>query len=581
MDRMTEKTLVAATLVLAALRSETIAATHVYEVVEETFTANKVYTNPYIDVDLWVTLTGPGGAYQVPAFWDGGKTFRARLVATEPGAWAWSTGNRTGDSGLDNKAGSFRAAAWTEAEKRANPNRRGFIRPSANGRTLEYADGTPFFYTGDTWWSALTKVYSWGSPQGKSGISFQDALAVRKAQGFNGINMIACFPSDVIRGIWDKAVQGEKVAEDGTTPFEIADLTDQNSGVDYLRINPPYWRQVDRKWKHMWENGFVPYIETVRRHEGWPRENEAERQAFTDYIRYLWARFGCYNMIFSWLHMDAGNSKVMEAWRPMVVAAHAELRELPYGQPRAIMCPGSSLKDWYSLSPRILDLNSVSNRGREGECIGWLREMFFIADPLPMFNIEPFYPGWRHKPRDGMNDGQMAQFLMYGCVLNGGGLAGHAWGDCYYSGVATSPKPPVDAGDPHRNGFNRWTAASMGQLKAFILDSGHDYQVLVPAVETNLADPDGELLALALAADKSQGLGFISANKDSSDIVGLTPSTEYRIEWWHIDDGGWQGQMVCRTDGSGRLSMPGVPGGNKRGWAYRILRVDGATAQPE
>jgi hypothetical protein len=171
-----------------------------------------------------------------------------------------------------------------------------------------------------------------------------------------------------------------------------------------------------------------------------------------------------------------------------------------------------------------------------------------------------------------MNDGQMAQFLMYGCVLNGGALVGHAWGDCYWGGVATLPKPPIPEKDPHKNGFNRWTASSMGKLKDFILDGGHNYRVLVPAVETNLASPNGEFLSLALAPDKSQGLGFISANKDSCDIIKLTPDANYRIEWWHIDTGGWQNETIRKTNGSGRLSMPGVPGGKKHGWAFRILR---------
>ncbi len=239
------------------------------------------------------------------------------------------------------------------------------------------------------------------------------------------------------------------------------------------------------------------------------------------------------------------------------------------------MCPGSSKSYWYGLSPRILDLNSVSNQGRDGESIGWLREMFFLDDPLPVYNLEPYYPGvdvdWHPKPQEGMTDGQMAQFLMYGCVLNGGALAGHAWGDCYWGGTATHPKRPITAGDPHQNGFNRWTAASMGKLKDFILDSGHDYRVLVPAVK-NLAAPDGELLCLALAPDKSQGLGFVSAGKNSCDIVELTPNALYRVEWWHIDNGGWQDKTVQKADGAGRLNMPSVPGGNKRGWAFRILR---------
>lgn len=574
MDKITSLALITAVLVFAAPSGQVHAETHVYEVVEATFSANKTYANSYIDVDLWVTLTGPGGTYRIPAFWDGGNTFRARLVATQPGDWQWSTGNQTGDSGLDNKNGSFHAVAWTEVEKKANPNRRGFIRVSPNNRTLEYADGAPFFYTGDTWWAALTRIYSWNSPQGESQISFQDALALRKDQGFNGINMIACFPTDTRRSIW---ASGDKVAEDGATPFEMARQGSRDFGVDYTRINPAYWQHADRKWKHMWENGFVPYLETVRRHERWPEENSAEKKAFTNYVRYLWARWGCYNMIFSWLHMDAGDAEKVKAWRPMIVAAHAELRDMPYGQPKTIMCPGSSLRDWYNLSPRILDVNSVSNTGRDGASIGWLREMFFVADPLPVFNIEAYYPGvagWHPKPVAGMNDGQMAQFLMYGCVLNGGALVGHAWGDCYWGGVATLPKSPIPLKDPHKNGFNRWTAASMGKLKDFILDNGHNYRVLVPAVETNLVSPDGEFLSLALAPDNSQGLGFVSANKDSCDIIKLTPNTDYRIEWWHIDAGGWQNETIRQTNSNGRLSMPGVPGGEKRGWAFRFLRVD-------
>ena len=386
--------------------------------------------------------------------------------------------------------------------------------------------------------------------------------------------MIACFPTDTVKGIWDKSIHGEKVAEDGSTPFEIS----SDGDVDYTRINPKYWQQADRKWRHMSENGFVPFVETVRRHENWPWEDEAQKNAFTNYVRYLWARWGCYNMIFSWVHADAGDDTVQQAWSRLVVKAHAELGEgkLPYGQLRTVMCPGSSKSFWYGLSPRILDLNSVSNQGRDGQSIGWLREMFYLDDPLPVYNLEPYYPGmdvnWHPKPKAGMTDGQMAQFLMYGCVLNGGALAGHAWGDCYWGGAATHSKRPVTRGDPHKNGFNRWTAASMGKLKDFVLDGGHDYRVLAPAVK-HLAAPDGELRCLALALDKSQGLGFVSAGKNSCDLVELTPNAVYGVQWWHIDNGGWQDNTVHETDGAGRLNMPSVPGDNKRGWAFRIRAV--------
>jgi len=123
MDRITNLALVTAALAFAAPSGETNAETHVYEVVEKTFIANKTYVNPYVDVDLWVDLTGPDGMYKIPAFWDGENTFRVRLVATEPGKWTWSSGKKTGDNGLDGKRGSFTAVAWTEAEKKAGDRR--------------------------------------------------------------------------------------------------------------------------------------------------------------------------------------------------------------------------------------------------------------------------------------------------------------------------------------------------------------------------------------------------------------------------------------------------------------------------
>ena len=49
------------------------------------------------------------------------------------------------------RAARSRRCAWTEAEKQANPLRRGFLRPTANHHALEHADGTPFFALGDTW----------------------------------------------------------------------------------------------------------------------------------------------------------------------------------------------------------------------------------------------------------------------------------------------------------------------------------------------------------------------------------------------------------------------------------------------
>src|SRR5512135_2336976 len=117
------------------------AAAHVWEKQEITLTAQRDFENPYLDVDVWVDLKGPGFAKRVYGFWDGGSTFRVRVLATAPGQWTWVSGSNRSDAGLNGQKGSFTAEAWSEAEKAENICRRGFLRATPNQHALEHADG--------------------------------------------------------------------------------------------------------------------------------------------------------------------------------------------------------------------------------------------------------------------------------------------------------------------------------------------------------------------------------------------------------------------------------------------------------
>ena len=129
----------------------------VWDLQEIELRSARSYANPYVDVECWVDLQGPGFANRVYGFWDGDRTFRVRVVATTPGDWTWRSGsNQPDDAGLNGATGRFTAREWTEEEKRQNPNRRGFLRPDPGGHALQYADGTPFFLLGDTWLGAVT-----------------------------------------------------------------------------------------------------------------------------------------------------------------------------------------------------------------------------------------------------------------------------------------------------------------------------------------------------------------------------------------------------------------------------------------
>ena len=172
---------------------------HVWEKVEIVLAAKAKYENPYTEVTVWVDLKGPGFAKRCYGFWDGGDTFRVRVMATAPGTWSWKSGSKPADPGLEGVSGSFTAVDWTEAQKAENPSRRGMIRPSANGHAFQYADGTPFLLIGDTWWATPTFRFRWRDddtlrPLGPEA-GFKEFVAYRRKQEFNCVAILAALPN--------------------------------------------------------------------------------------------------------------------------------------------------------------------------------------------------------------------------------------------------------------------------------------------------------------------------------------------------------------------------------------------------
>lgn len=585
-------------LMLCSLTSSNVFAQYaVMEVVEVPFTSQTQYNDDftaYMNVDVWIELNGPNSKhYKIPVFWDGGKVFRARLVATSVGNWTWNIINATvknSDLGFMNKNGSFTAIA---ADPSTNPNNHGFIRVADNNRTLQYADGTPFFYTADTSWSALTKVFGYENANDITEISFQDYISARKGQGFNGLNVIASFPNDTKEKLWSTDTYGQKTSPNGATPFQFKEAG--KGEVDYQNINPTYWQSVDIKMQHLADQGFVTLFETVRRSENWPFRAQDEKNAFYNYVRYLWARYGCYNMIFSWVHHDSQGS-IYPNWLELVEHANDELYKkiddykMPYGQPRTSMTFNTSLNNWERDVPEAIDIQNVSNAERDETMHEWLSDIYENTPVKPALNLEPFYPGWglhsSNEINPGLDDTTMAQMQMYGSVLSGG-LAGHAWGDAWYAGAAhATGRKQGDGGtivpnnNPQVNALNAFESQAMGHLKSFILDPGHEYHRLIPAADTHLSDSKNWVHTLSISDDKAFALGFFIANSSSiPNLIDLIPSKNYLFEWYNVTTGVWTSVNYMTTTSNGVLTPPTSPDSTKS-WAYRIRSedyVDGET----
>ena len=579
-------------------------AVHVWERIEVTLTARRAHEDPYRDVEVWAEWTGPSGdSKRCYGFWDGGKTFRIRLVATEPGTWTYRTACNSGDPGLTGKTGRFTAAAWTAAEKRANPCRRGFLRPTPNGHALRYADGEPCFLLGDTWWPVGTFRYRWDNGDGGRGVGpemgLKDAVRFRKRQGFNCIAMIAAFPSwandglptevreadgTVLRHAWGQA--GTKSAKDmhdeeGNRPFLFPGKAKGFEKVlpDLDRINPAYFRNLDRKIDYLNAQGFIPFIEAARRDIGqaW-KKHHAWPDSYARYVQYLWARCQGSNCILSPIHFDWNARTIAKAdWNAAATRVIERWGRPPFGQPVSTNIDGSTLRSWGHVDKAPwLTLHQTGNQ-REHGYYAYLTEIFAADPPLPALNGEPYYDGWGRAARAGTQKSALyCRSGMYGSVLSGG-LAGHIHGA---EGLWPGNVEPAAR-------YKIWEALSwpggsqMRHLATFVLSEGTRYQHLVPhreLLKPNATGPAKGYSGWAYCArteEKDLFLLYFEQGCPRGRLSGAAAGGTYAAQWFNPRTGQWTkaaGSPLETTRG-GAIALPRFPGGKDRSgndWAMKL-----------
>ena len=137
------------------------------------------------DVTLDVAFTSESGTVlTVPAFWDGGKVWRVRFAPTEPGVWKFKTSCTPDDAGLNGQTGTLKAVPY---DGDLEIYRRGFVTTREGLKYFVYADGTPFFYLGDTHWSMMKEEIDEPGPHAgklKTDSHFKAIVDRRVEQGF-------------------------------------------------------------------------------------------------------------------------------------------------------------------------------------------------------------------------------------------------------------------------------------------------------------------------------------------------------------------------------------------------------------
>lgn len=605
-------------LIFYACDTEPKRAVKVFEITEVTFHTVNDYNNPYTEIEMGVELSGPEFYKKIYGFWNGNNEFVVRIAATRKGEWNWKSFSNQEDSGLNNKFGSFKATEWSKEELKINPNRRGFIRSTENGHALEYADGEPFFMLGDTWWAASTWRFPFKGIKpddnyipAENNISFENTLNFRKNQGYNTIAMIAAFPnwyadeypaayinadSIGVRQAWEKnglPTGKDMHDEHGNMPFEP--WKKMKIIADYDRINPAYFKSLDKKIAYLNEEGFIAFLETVRRDHGptWKKYFNFE-ESYARYVQYIVARYGAYNLIFSGIHLDWINEDFClpaDEFNDVLTYHHKKYGGLPYGQPHTILIDGSTYERFgHNEEAPWLTMHSVGNVPRNHGFYPMIEKLFHLEPPYPAANLEPYYPGWDNVFHNNVagerpipnsdRDNYFGRTQMYGSVLSGG-LAGHIYGSGAYCG-STNGEPKLEGERPYIwEGLNYPSGAQLEYLGKFILSEGKSYQECIPAKENlhphkskdaPVEGLDGYSFML-LSPKKDLAFIYFENKSEIPKISGLMSNQSYQIMWFNTTSGEWTNIEQIDTDNAGEINLNSFPSGSEisqNDWALKL-----------
>ena len=595
-------------------------AVHIWEKIEVVLSAQEAYENPYTDVDVWVDLNGPGFNKRVFGFWDGENIFRIRLTAIKPGEWNWTSASNQVDSGLNGIAGHFTAIEWSEDEKVENPCRRGMIQPTNNGHSFQYADSTPVILLGDTWWAAPTFRFKWydddtNRPIGPE-MGFKDLVRIRKEQGFNAIGMIAAFPTwaddgkpstlrmddekkTAIRAAWQ--VDGTSSSDAGKVykpakamhneggraflfPGRVTDYED--IVPDFDRINPEYFKHIDKKLDYLNEHGFTAFIEVSRRdisqvwksYYDWPI-------SYARYIQYIYARYQANNCLNSPIHFDyEGYAIPSREFNEPANLVVEKFGHPPFGTLQGTNAAPSTLVNFGGPEEaKWLTFHQIGN-WRQHDHYWYLTEIFQSSPAMPAINGEPYYPGHPESLPPKIDADGKLHYLgrsedafeasteednlnfrsgMYGSFLSGG-LGGVIYGAEGMWGGNIEPNSVYKIWDA----ITFESGNQVKYLNNFAMIQGTKYQSLIPSTEFVTPNKDGDHLGFrgwaycSTTKEKDFFLLYFEKDCPRATVRGLLPWKTYKIMWFDPRTGEWINDSDFETissDGVGRIMLPKYP----------------------
>lgn len=603
---------------------------HMWDVYEIMLTSDQIFENPYTDVTVWVDLEGPNFKKRIFGFWDGGNIFKIRLTANAPGTWTYTSGASVYDTGLVGKSGGFLAIEWTEEEKKENVCRRGIVMATENGHAMQYADGTPYIMTGDTWWALATYRFRWTDDEIERPIgpdmTMKDMARHRKSQGYNTVGMICAFPTwakdgkpaqinipdehnTCIRAAWaassvkdwvfshqhpdTQATARNMHASNGARVFKFPGKIPGYEDLvpDYDRIDPEYFRELDKKMDWLNANGFTVFIEVSRRdcsktfkyYYDWP-------MVYTRYMQYVFARYQANNIIFSPIHFDVKSETIDAREFNEAINLFIDLYgQPPFGTLMGTNAPGSTQFAYGGPSEQHWKTMDQIGNFRDHEHYWLLTDIFNDEHPVPAINGEPYYPGHVSILTnesgelcetifgnvDSMEDQLNFRSSLFGSALcggYGGNLAGFEAG---WSGNV----------EPEEEPYKLWDIMTFPSsyetryVSDFLLSEGKRYQELIPNSELIFPNKAGHYAGWRgwayCSATKSRDLimGYTEKDCPNVRVRGLRPYDIYELSFFNPRTGEWlEKTYQLEANCFGSIRLPEEP--DNLDWAFKMKKLN-------
>ncbi len=509
------------------------------------------------DVTLDVTFTHPrtGETLVRPAFWDGGNVFLVRFAPTMVGKWEWSA-SCPQDKSLDGLKGSFKCR---EYDGELPVYQHGFVRVEPGKKYMTYADGTPFFYLGDTHWGMYTEEFDSPGPHaGDTGAEshFKYIIDRRVDQGFT-------------------VYQSEPIS----APFDLTDGRVDAGDIEGFQLADKYYQYIaDAGLVHANAEFFFSYAMNP--------ELASDDKALEAISRYWVARFGAFPVMWTLgqeidndLYHELGHQKFYDRQtNPWVKAAEYIHKHDAYNHPLSghqenafhTTVTGRSIGGGDEYSSAFVSDEVASRTGHDWWAAQWSPSLVDPVNPelvrdywessRPSINFEGRYCGLWTK-----DFGSRAQ----GWISFLSGFYGYGYGAIdiwlYKSGydVDTQSTDGIDVITPddkkaHWSESVEYPSANqMIHLRSFL--ESFDWWNLVPVLPGDKAfEPRSKAYVYARTQD-THVLYFFAKSVDTGEITDLQPDQVLKATWYNPRSGERLASVQVSAGKDGRLALPDKP----------------------